>query len=562
MTNARPAPAQAVMKPALHRLDLAAFAVTIVFLLSGLLTLGNYGLSWDEGLGNFFFGNRYAQYITTFDPTYLDFAKTLPEDQPGMLQLEQYTPFRDRPYEFPGLIDTLSASFMRLFAYQLHTADPVDAFHSFTIVLAALYLLLQYLYVTRLLNRPAAFISILLLATYPRFWGDMHFNPKDVPEAALFALALMSFAVWARKPGWGDALLTGVYTGLALGVKANALFLPVVMLVWLAMWLFAGRQGLADLLALARNWAQVLAMGVSAGLAYWLSWPLLYAHPGLARLYFQYIFDQGGRQAKGEWTWQPLRMAVSVSPEIFLIALGMGLVAALVWLVRGGERGRLAAFLLAWLAIPIVRISAPISVNFDGIRHYLEFLPAATILGGVGVTATISWLRTRHVLLNTALVAFLASYFLANIIQAHSLYHPYQYIYYNQITGGTEAAQKIFKQSEVTDYWAVSYRGGLDWINSHAEPNSLLYVPIGDYLVSIPANIWLRDDIKQVSADQLGSLVANGKKVYMMHITRPTFYKGAAKACEGTKPIYQYWVGGVPVLQIFDLADCPPTAVQ
>ena len=44
-----------------------ALGFVLLFLLSGVLTLPNYGITWDEGLGNFFFGERYFRYFTSFD---------------------------------------------------------------------------------------------------------------------------------------------------------------------------------------------------------------------------------------------------------------------------------------------------------------------------------------------------------------------------------------------------------------------------------------------------------------------------------------------------------------
>ena len=539
-----------------NKLDLFAITFAFLFLLSGLFTLSNYGMSWDEGLGNFFFGNRYAQYITTFDATYLDFATVLPEEQPGMLQLEQYAPFRDRAHEFPAVVDMLSASFMRVFAYELNMADPVDAFHSFTILLAALYLLTQYYYVTVLFDRLTALVSVLLLGTFPRFWGDMHFNPKDVPEAIFFALTILSFANWVKKPSWGRALVPGFFFGLAIGVKANALFIPVVLAAWLLLWLVSPRQGFADLVALAKKFKHILGLGVAAVLTYWASWPLLYNSPGMAKLYFLYIFSQGGRQGKGEWSLQPLRMLVSSSPEIFLAALALGLLAALGLILFRKQEQRLAILLLLWLAIPIARISMPMSVNFDGIRHFLEFLPAATILGGLGVSQVSLWLRKKNAVLYSGFVTFLVTAFVVNIAVINLLYHPYQYIYFNSLVGGSRGAEKVFKQGEVTDYWAVSYRDGIRWLNRVAPQDAMLDVPIGDYLVNIPAANWLRKDITLISDAQVDEFRGSGRTIYVMHITRPAFYKAVAESCLGVKPVYQKKVDGVSVMQIHLLSDC------
>ena len=62
-----------------HRHPAHTLAVTIVvlFLVSGIATLPLYGMSWDEALGNFFFGERYLRYMTSFEEKYLDFQTEL-----------------------------------------------------------------------------------------------------------------------------------------------------------------------------------------------------------------------------------------------------------------------------------------------------------------------------------------------------------------------------------------------------------------------------------------------------------------------------------------------------
>ncbi|MGH7287095.1 MAG: hypothetical protein ACREI8_03655, partial [Myxococcota bacterium] len=37
-------------------------------------SLHRYNVTWDEALGDFFFGQRYWSYFTTLDPVYLDFG--------------------------------------------------------------------------------------------------------------------------------------------------------------------------------------------------------------------------------------------------------------------------------------------------------------------------------------------------------------------------------------------------------------------------------------------------------------------------------------------------------
>jgi hypothetical protein len=53
-----------------------AFAFILGFVALGMMTLPKYGLTWDEGLGNLLFGERYCHFLATLDPAYLDFHKT------------------------------------------------------------------------------------------------------------------------------------------------------------------------------------------------------------------------------------------------------------------------------------------------------------------------------------------------------------------------------------------------------------------------------------------------------------------------------------------------------
>ncbi|MEK6220725.1 MAG: hypothetical protein N2D54_00575, partial [Chloroflexota bacterium] len=50
--------------------------------------------------------------------------------------------------------------------------------------------------------------------------------------------------------------------------------------------------------------------------------------------------------------------------------------------------------------------------------------------------------------------------------------HPYQYVYYNSLTGGVQGA---FRRYEM-DYWATAYKETMDYVNQNAAPNSKIVV--------------------------------------------------------------------------------------
>ena len=327
-----------------------ALGFVLLFLLSGVLTLPNYGITWDEGLGNFFFGERYFRYFTSFDPAYLDFNADLPSLAQNQLHL-YLSPFRLKAHQFPPIADTLAAASMYLFAYGLHWLNPIDAFHLSAVLLASLFLYCLYRFCVARLGTFAAWMAMLLLATFPRFWADMHFNVKDVPETVFFGLTLLAFWAWHEAPSKRAALLAGLLFGCALGIKANAIFtLPILALtllpksprpaVWRAFW----QQQRPRI-------THYLLMAVSGLSLYLLCWPKLNATP-ISRLrgYWVYILSQGDRQGQPVWNLDPLRQVVTTMPEWMLLLFCLGLV----WVGVNAWRKNTSIWmlLLLWALLP------------------------------------------------------------------------------------------------------------------------------------------------------------------------------------------------------------------
>jgi hypothetical protein len=456
--------------------DRLVAGVVLVFLVCGIATLPQYGLTWDEGLGNLFFGERYFYYLTTFTDKFLDFKANLAVTQKLPLNLF-FSPYHDHPYLYPPLADTLSAASMHLFSYSLHWLDPVDGFHLFKVILAALFLWFFYRFAEKRLGKLASFFAVLFLAVFPRFWGDMHFNPKDVPEMIFFGLCVMAYVSWFEHPHWAKALGVGLLAGAALAVKVNAVFIPIILI--LGVWPWDLRDP-ASWLALAKDLLRHLhhyaLMALSCAGLYYLSWPYLYGNPLLARTYFSFMATQEGRVGWLAWSWQPLTQVLTTIPEVLLVLFLLGLALACRQLFK--EKAMIWRLLLVWCLLPIFRISLPGMVNFDGIRHFLEFLPAAMLLAGSGAASLVKLIsrdRPRWKLAVSLAVVLLLGINTANILVR---YYPYEYIYYNSLIGGLSGARQVFGQSEVTDYWASSYRQGLQWVDQNAPSGSNLQVPV------------------------------------------------------------------------------------
>jgi hypothetical protein len=526
----------------------------ILFLLSGILTLNNYGLTWDEGLGNLFFGERYFRYFTSFNQKFLDFKADLDSlrDYPLHLYL---SPFHDRPNEFPPLADTLSAATMYLFAYGLKWLNPIDGFHLFTVLLAAIFLWVVYRFAEPRLGQFAALMAILFLGTFPRFWADMHFNVKDVPETIFFGLVLMVYWYWYEKPTWRKALGTGVLMGCALDIKANAIFIIPVLLASVLPWslrIEAVKDGFAHFRKYLWHYA---IMGASSISVYILSWPYLYTHTFLRlKSYWKYIYTQGGRNSGNVWNIDPLRQALTTMPELMLIACGIGTLLVLCQVWR--KKSPFWRLLLLWAILPILRASLPGAVNFDGIRHFLEFVPAVALIAGYGASRMASLLAQKlhfpKLFMQMGILILLTT----NMVQINWQFYPYLHLYYNELTGGLAGARDKFLGTEASDYWASSYRQGMEWLNKNAPANSSVRALIAPWIVTISAPVLLRSDIHAISKLPDFSVMRQSQDpYYLMFILRGG--GGAQDEIDYTrknaKLVYRIIADRVPILEIYQL---------
>ncbi|NPV75116.1 MAG: hypothetical protein HPY59_01950 [Anaerolineae bacterium] len=524
---------------------------TASYLAAAIATLPAYGMTWDEGLGNFFFGERYLFYLLTFNGKYLDFKADLASLAGYPLHLF-LSPLRDFPHEFPALFDTLSAGAMHLLAYRLRWLDPVDAFHLPTVLATALLLLALYRFATPRLGKTAAWFGTLLLAFAPRFWADLHFNVKDIPEMVFFSLTILSFAGWLERPTCWRALQTGLAFGAAISIKANGWFLPIVLLAGLLPWSLRWQ----DWLRLARHFLQrsgdYILMGISGAGILLLSWPYLYDNPLRIKNYLNYILSQGGRSGANAWSWQPIKMVSATLPEILLIFLLAGI--GITVYRAAVQRRAFHRLLLAWCLLPVLRISLPGMVNFDGIRHFVEFLPAACLLAGVGIQALIERAGRASRLAQAGSAAALAGWLALSTLLAWLGYGPYQHVYFNHLWGGLPGAAAQFGQAEATDYWGTTYREGMNWLSAEAPPDASIYVPVARWLVHLPSSLWLREDLRLFPEDQTPTPDGLASPTYVMFITRPEAENELTRFCqENLQPVYQITAEGVALLKIYRL---------
>ena len=461
----------------------AAFALVAALLV--VATVGDYGVAWDESVQ--------ARY--------------------GDLSLDYFASgFHDRSYaEFWNL--RYYGALFEMVASALGRLDPARALDIRHACIAATWVLavLAAIRFARLLDLalvPA--FACLALATLPAFYGHAFQNSKDMPFAAAFAWSMVAIATWLgrSRPSWRDAALAGVMMGLVIAVRVGGVLVFGFLAVGLACrwWLgigsvaagalpglersAPGEAGGEDLprgggreerLAAARRLLRLAAQtAVVAAIAWALmvaTWPFAQEAPirnplealAVATAFpvrFPVLFEGGylpSDALPGRYLGQLLVM--KTPPALLGLALG-ALVAAILALpiVRAEPRTRppratLALVLLvAWVVLPPALFALGRPAAYDGMRHFLFVLPGVALLAACGAAGIVSLVESPR--LRQVATCALALILVDPIVDLVRL-HPYQMTYFNQFAGGVGRAWRLYD----TDYWATSYREGMEWIH-------------------------------------------------------------------------------------------------
>jgi hypothetical protein len=531
---------------------LLPYLLAAILLLAGFAALGQYNATWDEAVGDLFFGQRYLSFFTTLDSKYLDFgADPYPSGYKPDLRS---APFRVRPWEHYPVASTLATISSRLLS-ATGLLDPFDGYHAFNLLFGAAFVIIFYRSLERTAGTLTALSATLLLFLSPRIFGDLMANVKDFSEMIFFSVTVAAFAIAIERGSARLLLGSGGLLGLALGTKANALFVPPVVVIYLLLRRFPlswrGRER-----TLIFSLVAAFALG---GAVFFLVWPYLWTDPYNAlRLNLRYI----ARRKMGTPSWDvtnPFAMIGLTMPPAFLLAFLIGLI-PLVRRLR--TRDPLAALLASVIGVVCVRLAVPSAVNFDGVRHFLELFPSMAAVGGLGIAFladSLGKILKRPVLAATVTIAAFA----APILAAEIHVHPFETAYWNVFAGGLEGAMN-HDIPQAGDYWAGSYRLGLRWLNQHAEPHALLAVPIAEHAVRIVAPYRLRGDIGLVHLTTPSRALIRPEllaRFYSLSLTHPSYVMFVFRrdwanqlvfdSVKNSQPVAVWRLDGAPVLAIF-----------
>jgi hypothetical protein len=182
-------------------------------------------------------------------------------------------------------------------------------------------------------------------------------------------------------------------------------------------------------------------------------------------------------------------------PDLILVLLVSGVVLGVVMLrKRLTERGWHVGMELLHAPVSVLVFAAlfPLAyiiwtnpTLYDGLRHSLFLLPPMAVLPALSLEWALRRIEAggqRRIAILVAWGAFAAVVLV--VINMIAL-HPYQYVYFNQISGGLPAAY----HRDETDYWGLSHKEAAEWLNDYVEQND----PSGEklYRVHLRYSRWM-----------------------------------------------------------------------
>jgi hypothetical protein len=353
---------------------------------------------------------------------------------------------------------------------------------------------------------------LLLYISQPILWGHAFINPKDIPFMVFCLFTLWSGFRLADSQGAKNidvSLQRPSFIGLSLPrfiVKESFPFLrsPQLLLagillgMTMSIRLLGPLPGLIVILYLAFTLREtslpvITAYLICAMVTMFLTWPALWPNPvhhWVDSLVLMASFPWPGRVLFNGRFHEPESLPFSYLPtllniqltETLLLLIYLGLALLIVFFVRKHIKLDLFLVLILGAILPLTGLILSGATMYDNFRQFLFLLPPLLLLAGLALDFIFSMLKPT--VLRVALLMLLVLPGAFAIVRLH----PYQYVYYNSLVGGTGNSLRKFEM----DYWCTAYREAAMWLNKNAPFGARIKGSSPTYLYEM----YLRDDLR------------------------------------------------------------------
>ena len=249
---------------------------------------------------------------------------------------------------------------------------------------------------------------------------------------------------------------------------------------------------------------------VVALIATYLSWPYLWMNP-IPRFFESLremsLYPWNGlvifngatyRSTDIPYSYLPTLLAIQLTEPVWVLSIAGWVVS----IISAEKKRGLVELSLLWFIIPLTLFIALHIALYDNFRQILFIIPPIFLMAGVAFE------KIKNIKWQIAVIALSLVPGIFGIISLH----PYEYMYYNSFIGGVNGAYDRYD----LDYWGISYREAVAYVNSVAPPNATVWVEGPSHLFALFA----RDDLKIYSPSEVERAESYN---YVVALTRYNF---------------------------------------
>jgi hypothetical protein len=424
----------------------------LAFLLVGLHSYRDYGLSWDEGVNrengwvsfNYIF--KGDKSLLTYSERYYGVVFEVP-----LVILEKAFPWRS----------------LREIYFMRHLL-------TFLVFYAGVYFFyrLGRLYFD---SWKIGLLGSLFLVLSPRIFADAFYNSKDLVFLSFFIISMYTLFKFLRKMSLPWAVAHSLSCAILTDVRVLGIMVPCLTLVLYITAAFS--RGRLEKTQLRKNISAFLVFLFLAVFFVILFWPFLWSNP------LEHFIQALQKMSRFHWHWQDLYMGKLVpatqlpwhyipvwilitTPVLYTFNFLIGLLSAVPSAGRrwrhllSAEQGRFQLAVLLWFFGPLLMVIILRSVLYDAWRQMFFIYPAFLLISIQGVVAIFAFLKPQRpaCLVGRAVFALAILFSVLHTLDFMTTYHPYQNVYFNMLAG------RDLRANWELDYWGLSYRKALEYI--------------------------------------------------------------------------------------------------
>lgn len=375
---------------------------------------------------------------------------------------------------YGGFIDTSTAFISRIFGFEKGDAGYHNVRHLFLAFISLLALLCTGLIGRRLGGWRAGIFAMLILFLAPRFLGHAVINPRDIPFAAGYIIAIyfmMRFFDEIPKVSWQT--LAGLGGGLALAFATRSggllLFAYFGLFGLVHLWRTMSDKSVDNKGLFVSYLKYGAVAGFGAYLVALLFWPYGLTSPVTNVLKSLTEFSNYTTVIRmlfaGEMLWSTDIAPVRYISTWFTIGLPLVLLVGLLLAVVFGrgiwKRSNrfYVSMMLFVLLFPIAYILYKRSNLYCGMRHLLFLVPPMAVLAGVGWDYVMYHFENRRKPLAMAAAGLLGILSLLPMVHIAKNFTS-TYVYFNELAGGRSGAVGNYEM----DYWGIAQKQAVEYL--------------------------------------------------------------------------------------------------